>query len=870
MYDDWSEIVEEVNLENITGFDSSVAGKQTLTITIGDKTATYEVEILEEEKILERIEITKQAIKKSYFEGENFEIDGLEVTGVYSDGSKKVEEITLDNVTGFDNNVVGKQTLVVTLNEKEISYEVEILEIVLESIEITKAPQKLIYLLEESLDIDGLEVTGSYNDGSRELEVVELSDITGFDSSGAGTKNLTITLDGKKVSYEIVVAEKEIIFEDLEIVKLADKLNYFIGEELDITGLEIRGIYSDGSSKLELVTTENITGFDSSKIGKQILKVTIYGKTVNYNIEVLEKEKVLESIEVTKQATKLDYYIGESLNISGLEVRGIYSDGSSKLELVTLENITGFDSGEIGIKNLTITIDGKIATYDIEVLEEEALLEDLELVNLADKLNYFIEEELDITGLEVRGIYSDGTSKVEEVILENITGFDSSKIGKQTLTVTINGKMVNYEVEILEKERILESIEITEEATKLEYLFGADLDISGLEITGVYSDESRQIEEIGLDSVTGFFSGRIGKQTLTVTVEDKVVTYEVEILEQERELESIEITEEATKLSYLVGEDLDISDLEVMGRYSDGSTKLEVVALEDVTGFDSSEIGNKTLTVTIGGKIATYEVEIKEEKIKNSMTLVEAGTTSELNGGITLEYDIEIGTYEISNAEYIKFLNEYGVDETGSYKGKSLIDIESGAIGHNGTVFYFRGSNYVKSDNCSVTYVSWYGSVAYCNWLSGEAGVVKAYDETTWEPLDESSVESVVGYRLPTQVEWEYSARGGSEGEVTSYAGSSVIGDVAWYSGNSSALNSPDDYGVHIGGEKAANELGIYDMSGNVLEWGNSLYLENDSYYVAFGGSWASGESYCGVDYKYGYQPVERVDVRGFRLARSR
>ena len=119
----------------------------------------------------------------------------------------------------------------------------------------------------------------------------------------------------------------------------ASKLIYYQGDELDISGLVVMGTYSDGSQRIETINLDNIKGFDSSApAAGQVLTITVGEKTTIYQVQILEV--ILESISISTPASKLIYYLGDDLDISGLVVTGTYNNGSRPIP-ITADNITG-------------------------------------------------------------------------------------------------------------------------------------------------------------------------------------------------------------------------------------------------------------------------------------------------------------------------------------------------------------------------------------------------------------------------------------------------------------------------------------------------------------------------------------------------
>ncbi len=201
---------------------------------------------------------------------------------------------------------------------------------------------------------------------------------------------------------------------------------------------------------------------------------------------------------------------------------------------------------------------------------------------------------------------------------------------------------------------------------------------------------------------------------------------------------------------------------------------------------------------------------------------------------------------------------EQGSDCDGSEKPSHLVTLNDFSIGkHEVTQAQWRAvmgnnpSNFKNCDQCPVEQVSWEDIQLFLTQLNAKTGKK---------------------YRLPTEAEWEFAARGGNQSNGYKYAGSNVLSEVAWFNDNLGR--------THPVGGKKANELGLYDMSGNVWEWcqdWKEVYpsttqidptgAASGSYRVGRGGSWGSGAGRCRVSYRGFNAPQLRYLILGFRLA---
>ncbi len=236
------------------------------------------------------------------------------------------------------------------------------------------------------------------------------------------------------------------------------------------------------------------------------------------------------------------------------------------------------------------------------------------------------------------------------------------------------------------------------------------------------------------------------------------------------------------------------------------------------------------------------------EVIPVNFRLIKGGTFKLDNKHDVTVNDFYISKYQITQAEYVNIT------------GKS-------------NPSYFK-----DNENNPVEQVSWFEAIECCNLLNVKAGFAKVYDKNG-NLLDSNGnittdITKVKGFRLPTEAEWEFAAGGGAENR-TEYAGTNnenELRDFAWYKENS-------DVKTHPVGTRKPNQLGLYDMSGNVWEWcndwwgdyanlpqNNPIGASKGSFRVARGGSWHYDSYSSCVAYRFLCTPDFKALFQGFRL----
>ena len=461
---------------------------------------------------------------------------------------------------------------------------------------------------------------------------------------------IRIIVNGQAIIQNVIIDREDTEIE-IEIEGTIQRITVLQPAELNLSG--------DGE---QVPITIEKTGKGTSITTSIPLKIRTEGDT---------KVKVLPGAEGTRiEKTNKDIKV----DVENKSKQPVYITSEDGKEEVVKAGERGTSDGSTQPTPSPTPIPSSGDEDEGEHLPPVVALDSIAIKTPASKTVYKVNEALSIAGLTIEGTYSDGEKKTETITTANISGFSSAAVtASQTLTITVGEKTATYIISVIKAD--------------------------GSALTGVSRDDALNTMS-GMTAAMEFSidgSTWKGYDAITPNLPDLKGTVKLYVRYKETDthtigtvtefqfnlgvLESISIKKPADKLVYIVGEALDISGLIIQGNYSDGGVKEETVSVDNITGFDSSYATvYQELTITIGEKVETYTVQVKDT------------TPVDEYSGITGIDRVTLGSKQITL--FIKVSNSANEGISGLSASDFTVD-----IGHESDYYeliYLNNSTWIK------------------------------------------------------------------------------------------------------------------------------------------------------------------------------
>ncbi|MFV0255106.1 MAG: bacterial Ig-like domain-containing protein, partial [Erysipelotrichaceae bacterium] len=648
---DTEELIEDYL---VTGYDGA-PGLKNINVVYGSLKTSFEVEVRAKKLVSIKASLSNGAI--TLIENQEFDRKAIEVMAYFDNDTKM--EVTDYLISGYDYQVGNKSLEISYLNE--IDYiNVEIVKRSLVKIKILHYPTKLQYVQNENLDTSGLELLAIYNNDTQEI----VSDYQVYaDMNYPGDIPVKVRYGSKFEVYYINIEPKAIA--KLTIDHMPDKHVYIEGEEFIANGLKVKAIYNDQTSVD--IFDYSIKGFDN-QAGLKNMRVEYLNFSENFQVEVLEKSII--SFKITRLPYKLQYEEYEEFSDLGLQLTIYYNNNTS--ELVSYDHISDFKN-EVGNQEIFVRYLNFTTSFNISVIKKS--IKSLKLEKLPSKLTYFENENLDLTGLELRAYYR---NNYYEIITDyNVKGY-TGQAGSNTIFLEYQDKIAIFKVEVLMKSVV--SIAVTLSKDFKELIEGQALEHENLIVIAKYDngDQNRVYNY----KISGFDSSA-GNKIIKVHYDNFVERLSIKV--KEKELIDLEIISYPIKRIYLEGEALELKGLVVQGRYSNDQTIIihdyQVSAL--TSELAEQLVNVKYLNLTVGFKILVVAKKVSGISIAKLPEKLEYLEQEEFNplGMVVLadfnnDTSMEVLDYSITGFDYTEGIKNILVTYHG-FKASFRVDVKA-------------------------------------------------------------------------------------------------------------------------------------------------------------------------------------------------
>ena len=344
--------------------------------------------------------------------------------------------------------------------------------------------------------------------------------------------------------------------------------------------------------------------------------LTIYGKIgscaetyANENSILFKNLEGVLSITISQAPNKTNYIEGQNFNPEGMKIKAKYSGSISE----EVEGYTITDGNNLAVGKTSVTISyteyGTTKTVAQGITVVKKALSGIEISQVPTKTSYIEGQNFNTEGMKVIAKYDNGTSK--EVTNYTVTDGNNLALGKKSVTIsyTEDGITKTAEQAITVAKKTLTAIEISEGAKNTSYIEGQNFNTEGMKVIAKYDNGTSK--EVTNYTVTDGNNLSIGKTSVTISyTEDGITKTAVQnITVVAKSLVKIELKTTDVKLEYTSKERLNTEGLVIIAIYDNGTAE-EIKEGFECTPVELNEAGEKTITVTYGGKTATYTVKV--------------------------------------------------------------------------------------------------------------------------------------------------------------------------------------------------------------------------------------------------------------------
>lgn len=337
----------------------------------------------------------------------------------------------------------------------------------------------------------------------------------------------------------------------ISIATLPSKLEYKIGDTLSVDGGTLKLAYSNDSTAIIDIKREMIADFSSADAGTKLLTISHGGFTAMFSVIVRADSTqpqpqpiILQSVTISSLPTKLEYKIGDTLDVDGGTLKLTYSNDSIVTIGMKREMISNFSSADAGTKLLNVSLNGFVSVFSVIVLANDTIptppivLQSVAISALPTKLEYKIGDTLNVDGGTLKLTYSNDSTAIVGMRREMVANFNSTTCGVKLLNVSLNGFVSVFSVVVHAdstptQPTVLQSVSISTLPTKLEYKIGDTLNVDGGTLKLTYSNDSTAIVSMKREMISDFNNSTAGTKLLTVNFEGLVTIFSVKVMDND-------------------------------------------------------------------------------------------------------------------------------------------------------------------------------------------------------------------------------------------------------------------------------------------------------------------------------------------------